>query len=200
MMERWHSQGYKVGLLIGPPLLKHMDFPGAERVIEQPEWLGFPLAANILCHEVPGDIVVVVGDDVYPDPDRTAQEIGEDFLKRFPDTYGVMQPLGDRFANTHLCAVSPWIGRGFIERAYDGIGPFWSQYFHYFSDQELQEYAIKQNAFWQREDLTQYHDHWQRQASPKRPKHLRKAKRLHKRDQALFKSRQERGFPCGIDK
>jgi len=194
MIEEWKEFGCKVAILINPPH-DHSELLKADMVIGQYQWEGFPVAANILCREVPGDIVAVVGDDVYPDQDNTAQEVGEEFLQTFPDLNGVMQPIGDKFAWTHKCAVSPWIGRGFIEKAYEGNGPFWPEYFHYFSDQELQEYAIQLGLFQQREDLTQFHDHWQRKGK-NRPQHLKKAERMWKKDKKIFDSRKELKFPC----
>lgn len=198
MIDRWHDQGYRVGILVNRP---HCigDVPKADMVIQQHAWLGFPTAANILCAEVPGNVVVVVGDDIHPDPGSTAQEIGRQFEEQFPDLMGVMQPTGDLFGCVDRCCVSPWIGREFIHKAYGGKGPFWMGYFHYFCDQELQEYAIKLGCFQQRPDLSQYHDHWQRAPKPKRPKHLRKAKTRWQEDRDLFRERQRKGFPHGDD-
>lgn len=194
MVDIWHRQGYQVAVLVNPPHT-HTDLMLADRVIVQNEWRGFPVAANILCREVPGDIVVVAGDDVYPDRNHTAEEIGKRFLSFFPDTCGVMQPTGDEFGSIHNCAVSPWIGRLFIQGAYEGHGPYWEGYYHYFSDQELQEYAIKNKVFCQQKDLVQYHDHWQRKANPQRPPHLQTAKRRWARDRELFQTRQKKGWP-----
>ena len=168
MAQVWQEQGYRVAVLVNPPH-GEVDVPHADKVVVQYQWGGFPCAVNRLCEEVPGNIVVVVGDDVYPDPHQTASEIGMDFLERFPDTFGVMQPCGDKFGSWDKCAVSPWIGRAFIEKVYDGAGPYWDEYFHYFSDEELQKVAMKLGAFQQREDLTQFHDHWQRKSNPDRP-------------------------------
>jgi len=194
LIGKWQDMGYDVAVLVNPPL-QHTDFLEADWVIVQQEWKGFPTAANILCREVPGDVVVVVGDDVYPEPKKTTQEIGQDFLQRFPDLLGVMQPTGDIYGRINQCAVSPWIGRKFIQGAYGGKGPYWEEYFHYFSDQELQEYAIKMKAFQQRPDLSQYHDHWGRQIDVKRPKHLHKAKQMWQKDKTLFEHRKAAGFP-----
>lgn len=194
MTRIWQRFGAKVAILVNPPY-KHTDLPGADMVIVQEEWKGFATAANILCHEVPGDIVVVIGDDMFPDPSRTAQEVGQDFLARFPDLYGLMQPIGDVYGLTHKCAVSPWIGRKFIERTYGGEGPYWPEYYHYFNDHELQLVAEKLGVFQQREDLNQYHDHWQRKANPRRPKYLREARRCHHNDHLLWKQRARAGYP-----
>jgi len=197
MIDVWHSFGYKVAVLVNPPFTNE-DFIDANMVIVQDEWWGFPVAANVLCKCVPGNIVVVAGDDLYPDPNNTAEEIGSYFLKRFPNTCGVMQPTGDKFGWTHKCAVSPWLGRTFIEGAYEGNGPYREEYFHYFSDQELQEYATQNNMFIQREDLIQFHDHWQREEKPQRPEHLKKAGTLHSKDKKIFEERKLKGWPNGV--
>jgi hypothetical protein len=194
MIGLWKEFGYKVSILLNPPH-KNTDLLEADRVIVQNEWKGFTTAANILCKETPGDIIVVAGDDLYPDPNHTAQEIGEDFIKRFPDLNGLMQPIGDKYGCTHKCAVSPWIGRKFIETAYNGKGPYWEEYYHYFSDEELQSYATKMRVFQQREDLIQYHDHWQRKENAKRPPYLMKAKSLWAQNKKLFEERLAKGFP-----
>ncbi len=196
MIPIWKSFGYKVAILANPPFT-HGHFPEADRVIVQKKWLGFPVAANILCKEVPGNIVVVAGDDLYPDPESNAEEIGTHFLKRFPDTFGLVQPTGDKFGCWDKCAVSPWIGRAFIEKAYGGNGPYREEYFHYFSDQELQEYAIKMNVFEQFKYVTQFHDHWQRQEKPSRPGHLIQAGAKWRKDKQIFEQRKKEGFPDG---
>lgn len=197
-IQKWKSLGYKVAVLVNPPHC-NQDLPEADMVVVQSEWKGFPLAANVLCAEAHGDIVAVVGDDVFPDPHRNAQEIGEEFQERFPDLFGVMQPTGDKYGCWDRCAVSPWIGRKFINEAYGGIGPYWPGYYHYFSDEELQAYAEQLGVFQQREDLCQYHDHWQREKGVKRPKHLRKAKLQWSQDRWTFKIRKAKGFPHEFD-
>lgn len=193
MVKKWHAQGYKVAILVNPPFPTAML--GADKIITQKEWRGFPTAANMLCHGVPGDVIAVVGDDVYPDPNKTAQEIGADFVKKFPDLFGVMQPTGDAFASVNTCAVSPWVGRKFITDAYAGRGPYCSDYFHYFTDYELQLVATKLGAFYQRKDIVQFHDHWQREVEPVRPPHLTKAYIHWRDDERIFKNRKSIGFP-----
>lgn len=93
---------------------------------------------------------------------------------RWASNYGVMQPTGDRWGDCQSSrnlygedrgaiidriAGSPWMGRSWCERSYLGNGPMWDGYHHLYADEELQEVAIKQGVFWQRPDLTQYHDH-----------------------------------------
>lgn len=189
MISLWHELEYKVAILVNQPL-GNKDFPEAEMVIVQDEWKGFPVAANILCEEALGNIIVVVGDDVYPDK-REANKLGERFLKRFPDTFGVAQPTADKYGCWDKCAVSPWIGRKFIKK----IGPYCEQYYHYFSDEDLQQVAMKLNVFEQWEDVNQYHDHWERNKKEKRPAHLLEAKKQWHKDRKIFKERMIKGFP-----
>lgn len=88
------------------------------------------------------------------------------------DTFGVMQPTGDRFGenpNHHdpkmrgayidrICG-SAWVGREFCRRAYGGQGPLWPKFVHMFGDEHLQRVAQKLGILWQRRDLIHYHDH-----------------------------------------
>lgn len=192
MIPIWRVKGYKVAVLLDFNRYVKLD---CDMLLVQERWQGFPVAANLLCHSVPGDIVVVIGDDVYPDLKLTAQDIAKDFIKKFPSTFGVMQPIGDDFGSTKICAVSPWVGRKFIEEMYGGYGPFCTDYFHYYTDHELQIIATKYNAFYQRSDVTQFHDHWQRKENPERPQYLLKAGELWHRDEIIFKQRKAAGFP-----
>lgn len=57
---------------------------------------------------------------------------------------------------------SPWIGRQFAERMYQGNGPYWPEYTHMGVDEELQAVAVKMGVLWQRPELIHYHDHWGR--------------------------------------
>lgn len=90
------------------------------------------------------------------------------------DTFGVMQPTGDRWGDDHpgpwlkgsayidrICG-SPWMGRAFCERINQGRGPLREEFTHMFVDEALQEIAIKYGCFWQRRDLIHFHDHWAR--------------------------------------
>jgi len=194
-IARWHKQGYKVAILVEDALRVRAGFLHADMVLTQPVWEGFPKAANKLCRAVPGDVVVVVGDDVWPDPDKSAQIIAAEFFEQFPWFTGVMQPTGDKFGGTQICAVSPWIGREFINKAYGGKGPYWEGYYHYYSDHELQVIATELSVFQQRSDLTQYHDHWQRHKGEKRPRYLFEAENRWESDKVLFFDRKGRGFP-----
>ena len=90
-------------------------------------------------------------------------------------TFGVMQPVGDPWSDTmgriiDRIAGSPWLGREWCRRANKGQGPFWPEFTHMFGDEHLQRYAQSLGVFWQRPDLTHFHDHAQRdQVSPPAP-------------------------------
>jgi hypothetical protein len=57
---------------------------------------------------------------------------------------------------------SPWIGRNFALRMYQGAGALYNGYFHMFADEELKCVAESMGVLWQRPDLTQVHQHWSR--------------------------------------
>lgn len=176
---------------------------------------------------------VTGGDDVLPDPNHTAEEIAAECNKTFmvrgevriatrplPDdlaTFGVMQPTGDDFGAEpnnpdphlrtpyiHRVAGSPWIGREFARRMYQGKGPYWPEYTHMGVDEELQAVAIKYGVFWQRPDLIHFHQHWGRprqgekygQAS-RMPAFLEKANSggEWKRYKRIYTEREAAGFP-----
>lgn len=158
------------------------------------EYPGYATAINALIEWVrvedpDAEWFIAAGDDVYPDPNHTAEEIAAECADHFRDrtaemsygpamaggrtatpvaimgpTFGVMQPTGDRFAGGSIdrIAGSAWIGREFARRAYGGNGPLWPEYTHMFVDEELQEVAKKLGVFWQRPDLIHLHRHYQR--------------------------------------
>lgn len=101
-------------------------------------------------------------------------------------------------------AGSPWIGREFARRMYQGKGPYWPEYTHMGVDEELQAVAIKYGVFWQRPDLTHFHQHWGRPKpgevigqAERMPEFLEKANSLGewKRYKRIFADRQAAGFP-----
>jgi hypothetical protein len=79
-------------------------------------------------------------------------------------TFGVMQPTGDRWADSRgayidRVAGSPWMGREWCLRANGGRGPLWPEFTHMFVDEHIQELATKLGVFWQRRDLIHLHRH-----------------------------------------
>jgi hypothetical protein len=129
------------------------------------------------------------------------------------ETFGVMQPTGDRWGDhpalhagdlkgayiDRVCG-SPWMGREFCRRMYQGNGPLFSGYFHMFEDAELQAVAQRLGVLWQRPDLIHYHRHWMRACHgdpSKMPEFLRKVSgpQHWAEAEALFLNRQRESFP-----
>jgi hypothetical protein len=88
-----------------------------------------------------------------------------------------MQPSGDRWGDTPAArkqygehrgayldriAGSPWMGREWVKRAYQGNGPMFAGYRHMYADEELKEVAEKLGVYWARRDIIQLHQHWGR--------------------------------------
>lgn len=194
----WKAGGYRVAVAVDDT----SDVPGADLVLRGAPWRGYYEAIRRLCLAVDSEIVICGGDDISPDPNHSPAEIAADFLNEYPDLYGIMQPTGDLatngrpFAGTAHAAVSPWIGRGWIERAYEGNGPHWLGYWHLWGDQELQEVAKSQGVFVQRQDLKQYHAHWMRGHADNLPIVAReRIKAQATADKSLFDLRKREGFP-----
>jgi hypothetical protein len=167
--------------------------------------------------------VVCAGDDTEPDMNRKPEEIAVECALHFSEhvdhalpelikrscTFGVMQPTGHRWGDARgpyidrVCG-SPWIGREFARRMYQGTGPYWPEYTHMGVDEELQEVAIKYGVLWQRPDLIHLHRHWGLPADGEKfatrdrmPPHLKEAntpEHWH-RYKRIIESRREAGFP-----
>ncbi len=188
---RWKAARYKTAVLIDNRKYIPKNF---DKVIVGYEWGGYPNAVNQLCKEVNADIIIDAADDIYPST-IPVEELAERFRKRFPDLFGIVQPTGDNYGEHGSCCQSPWIGRKYIREAYQGFGPYWLGYFHFFSDAELRDAAILLEAFDEWPDVVQYHDHWQRRKGEKRPPHLMEAKKQWKFDQSIYTKRKKLGFP-----
>ena len=150
------------------------------------------------------DACVFIGDDIEPDQHKTAGEICKEYLDRFPDGFGVMQPCGDpqgdlidgKHNAARICG-SAWFGRGWIERAYSGRGPSWDGYFHFYADEELPIVAEKLGVMWWRPDLTQFHKHWSWGHTPRQDYHVQASSKWWPIDQATYNLRKSHGFPFG---
>ena len=117
----WRERGYKIALWRDD---LHETIPAgvADSVLCWIEYPGYARAVNVLVHAVcctypDAEWFVIGGDDVFPDPNHTAEEIAEQLGAHFgsrrsaiisgdcdsrgfrPDThtFGVMQPTGDRW-------------------------------------------------------------------------------------------------------
>jgi hypothetical protein len=186
--KAWQDRGYKVALVrdvVDP------EWQPDYTIFSTPTWgkyPGYAVSTNELVkcilREYPECMWCLAGgDDVYPDPDHTADEIARECGTYFgnlhdtpgfiPSTFGVMQPTGHRYGEhpnhpdprlrsayiDRICG-SPFMGRSFCERMNKGQGPFHPGFLHMHGDECLFEVAKKLGVLWQRRDLTHEHRHW----------------------------------------
>ncbi len=193
-LPAWRERGYRVAVLQNRV---RADIP-ADAVVWSDTYPGWAGSVNELCARVvprSADIVVTGGDDMLPEPSLSAEQIAESFFERFPDGFGVMQPVGDTFMNTHEYCGSPWLGRAWVDRAYGGAGPMPPGYAHNWADHELRWVAEAMGVLWQRVDLAQEHAHFSR-AGAEPPEYWKAAVSGHDRaDVEHFLSRLWAGFP-----
>jgi hypothetical protein len=196
----WKAKGYKLGLFIDPgsdspcDLLIRAPYPGVWNA-----WNALARAA-VSCG---ADVCVLVGDDMEPDPNHTAQEIGETYLDRFPHGGGILQPCGDlqgvddsgRPAAARICG-SPIMGREWIKRAYQGNGPVDGRYNAFYADESLKHVAEQLGRLWMEPTLSHFHRHWSWGALPRQPYHERNQRRWAE-DKKLFEESLAAGFPEG---
>jgi hypothetical protein len=201
----WKEAGYKIALCRD----QMDDAAGLADLLLVRKYEGYSKSVNDLVRaalavDAECGWCVTGGDDTYPDPAHTPQQIALECSAHFDGTMGVMQPTGDRWANGSIDRIcgSPWMGRTFCERAYGGNGPMWAEYYHMFNDEELQAVAIKLGCFQQRSDLTHRHEHFCRKGEAvdwaiKPPEFLRQVNaRPHwTKYGAVYKARQAAGFP-----
>lgn len=194
-LTKWIEMGYDVHVLQDR---YRFDCPHGVQVYSPwSTYKGWPASVAYLCRlPMAGqyDCIVTGGDDMLPDPNMHASEIAAEFYQRFPDGFGVMQPIGDDMDGTDRICGSPWFGRGWIERSYCGRGPLCGSYFQFYADEELLNVARGLGVLWQRQDLTQYHDHWTRRREP-RPQYQDLSQSYWDTDKATFMERLSHGFP-----
>lgn len=190
-LKLWRQAGYKIALFLDsgeriaqfkgmadvfqcPQLLKMDGYPGYARAVNS-------LIAGVMGLPTQAEWFIAAGDDTEPDLAHTAEEIAVQCKAYFHginrdrgvplsegcetvDTWGVMQPTGDRFAGGSIdrIAGSAWLGREFCKRIYGGKGPLWPEFTHMFVDEHLQAVAQKLGIFWQRPDLIHLHHHFMR--------------------------------------
>jgi hypothetical protein len=208
VLRLWRERGYKIALFRDakepmPPihdLLMIGPYQGYAHAVNT-------LVAEILVRDREASWIVTGGDDTDPDPRLMAKEIAAECSNHFAGTFGVMQPVGDRWAGgciDRICG-SPWLGRDFCHRANQGHGPLWHEYTHMFVDEELQNVAIVLGVLWQRMDLTHLHHQFCRvedrvdwaHGRQVMPEFLREANSpAHwEKFRALFQARKAAGFP-----
>jgi len=193
--QKWRAQGYKCAVVLDPT---SSAVPEADLTLRPKPYPGYFRSVNALAKAIgsSASIVVTGGDDMTPDPTFTAQQLAEQFYERFPDGYGVMQPTGDDLPGTEKICGSPWFGRAWLDESYEGNGPMWHEYRSFSGDEELRFVAEAQGVLWQRRDLVQRHDHWTRRGLAAMTNYQRRNEALYfERDAALFRERQDLGFP-----
>ncbi len=203
----WRSRGYKVALWRDQ---SSAPVDGADIVLTaRGAYPGYAVAVNTLAKEVlrrdpECNWVVTGGDDTEPDP-HEPEEVARQCEDHFGGTFGVMQPIGDRWGGVERICGSPWMGREFCERMYGGTGPLWPDYRHMFVDEELFEVSRITGALWQRGDLVHRHNHFCRQGDSvdwakglqEMPAFLREANSQEhwQKFGSLFRARKAAGFP-----
>jgi len=190
VLKLWRERGYRIALYCDPNGDDvRAKSEKAHHITVTETYPGYANAVNTLIRKAIDRVAdaewfIAAGDDVEPDPNKSAEEIAREcndyfyslnsgnreMIADYWTTFGVMQPTGDRWGDhgdgkgayiDRVCG-SAWIGREFARRMYQGKGPLWPEYWHMFVDEELQEVAKKYGVLWQRPDLTQIHRHWGR--------------------------------------
>jgi len=191
--ELWKRQGYKTAVLMNGGIKAPEN---ADLVVEVEKYGGYYQSFNTLYTKLPdADVIITGGDDIHPDMKYKAQELGEQFFQRFPDGFGVMQPIGDNMKGNETICASPWIGKGWLKRAYKGKFPFWPEYIGFYGDQELKEIVEQLKILWLRKDVKQYHNHWSRPGGPPKTEYQANNDRHWDADKALFYKRKAAGWP-----
>jgi len=199
-LSAWQDSGYKVAVqrdedaqVLPVDLCVRRPYEGYARAVNH--------MARLLLDSDDWQWLVIGGDDVWPDPDHDPEEIADSCTIFFKGTLGVMQPTGDRFmedaqgrCGAERVCISPWLGREWCERAYEGKGPLFKGFRHEYVDQDLHEVALKHGKLWHRPDITHYHDWYGRKGQPK-PPHLRGKEKWNREGERLFKQRKAAGFP-----
>jgi len=203
----WQEMGYRVAVFRDPHMEKldvdanfHFPYKGYAASVNQ-------MVKYLLETRKQIDWIVTGGDDIEPDPHCKPGIIAQELTHHFGGTFGIMQPTGDQ---THMrqgntCATervceSPWMGRDWCLRSYQGNGPLCSLYYHFFVDEELHNVARALGVLLHRRDIVQYHHHWTRSGTHRRdrPEYLAEAKLNWAEAKKLFEYRRDSGFPESV--
>lgn len=200
--EKWMAKGYLPFVMIDMGVkirirtavvlnCREEKFPGYYRVIG--DLCEFALRYG-------ADVVTCIGDDMDP-PEQGAEYVADAYLDRFPEGLGVMQPCGDPNgmdgfntpAAARICG-SPVMGPGWIERGYEGNGPFCTSYVAFYADEDLWHVAKNLSLLELKPDMTHKHNHWSYGLMARQPYHER-AQENWTHDQETFQKRQAENFP-----
>jgi hypothetical protein len=191
---KWKEMGYLTCVLLD----KGADQPkDADLIMYTDVYEGYYKSFITMARTIgrDADMIVTGGDDIFPDPSKKASEIAHECMTRYPDGLFVMQPTGDAMSGVESICASPWFGRGWLDRGYQGRFPVWHEYIAFFGDQELKEVAERIKCLWQRKDLCQYHHHWSRVGGPAKTDYQIRNDRYWKHDEAIYKKRMMQKFP-----
>jgi hypothetical protein len=180
VFEKWADLGYNVAIQVDADCSAYRtignffrSYRGSHETVEYyRDYCGYANAVNFLSswvfrRDTSCEWIIAAGDDTFPDPNRRADDIAAELTQHFKGTFGVMQPTGDPWSDPRgrlieRIAGSPWLGRDWCLRANGGRGPLWPWLFHMWADEALQLTAQQLGVFWQRPDLTHFHQHWGR--------------------------------------
>lgn len=218
--KAWKAAGYKVAIATDLPThaLKSVEASVPPLLIKRYE--GYWKAMNALCHGLvrmfKADIVVCASDGIHPHQGIHGHALGQVFAAKFPNGYGVMQPVGDRWEATQTASggtqawaqhrmhgtrpsdmrlESPWLGRKIIEDVGDE-GPFCPDYDQYFADHEMHDLALRRGVLFKNPMLAQYSEHWAAGRKPISGYQVKCFERSYEKDLALFKAREYSNFPA----
>lgn len=191
IIDAWRAQGYRTAILRDQVDVDAALYPDLT-YFSVPVFGGYPgyaMAVNYLVKQIiesysDAEWFIAAGDDTLPDPTKRADDIAAECKAHFAelhsqgsrlctDTFGVMQPIGDKWGDQRgpyieRIAGSAWIGRDFCRLMNKGQGPLYPGFKHMFVDEALRDVAVRLGVYWERPDLTHYHEHWGRR-KPGRP-------------------------------
>lgn len=202
-VAKWRSMGYQTAVYLDTGT---SGDTGAYREWRGP-YKGYWNACNWMAKTLvngqeQATIVIFAADDIEPDVTKTCQEISSEFIDHFADTFGVMQPCGDKQgidktgkpAAARICG-SPWLGAEWVRRAYQGNGPCDDRFHHFYADESLYEVAGKLGVLWMRPELSQLHRHWSWGHEPQQIWQRKNSNAHWVSDRDLFLSEKAKGFP-----
>lgn len=193
-LPAWRAMGYKIAVLQNH---ERGEIP-ADLCVWSDTYPGWPRSVNMLCKSiVPKGVSIVVsgGDDMLPDPHHSAHQLARQFLERFPDTFGVMQPHGDEYLAARRYCGSPFMGRAWFDTMYAGRGGMYDGYHHNYADNELYWVAKGMQVLWERPDLSHYHDHFTREGRAA-PSYWTSVRKNDLHDCLLYYARVHERFPA----
>lgn len=169
-LAAWRERGYKTAVLFsyGMETITEADLIFYVGDYDS-DYAALSLAARLLVDQHAADIVVAGRTTSRPDESANPAVVAANAFNRFPDGCFVIR----------TAAPGPlWLGRGWVEQAYKGTGPFWIQYKHAWAETETAIIAARLDRMVDRPDIRQTH-----------------LFTICKEDNALFHERLAKSFP-----